>query len=64
MAEFLSPAGEVCEFSVGALAATFDLGPATRSLARIDNSPTKSTKQPAAFARPSRSVMAGVRAKF
>src|SRR5262249_47749830 len=61
---FLSGAGNVSSFNVGALAATFDLDNHAQLFARIDNLTDETYEQPAAFAGPPRSIMAGVRVKF
>ena len=62
--DFLSAAGRVESFSIGALSASFDLDARAQLFARIDNLTDETYEQPAAFAGAPRSGTIGVRARF
>jgi vitamin B12 transporter len=61
---FQLASGEVAAYSIGAVAATFDLDSRAQLFARIENVTDETYEQPAAFAGAPRAAFLGLRAKY
>ncbi|WP_395648066.1 TonB-dependent receptor domain-containing protein [Terricaulis sp.] len=64
LGQFLNPAGRVDAFTLGAVAASFDLDARAQIFLRISNVTDETYEQPAAFAGAPRNVMFGIRAAY